>query len=146
MRLQRGAYHARVGGVVQEARMPRKKPPIQPNGEAFGKRMARLRQEAGYTQRELAVELGISHRMVAYYEGETDQPPAGLLPALAKILGVTTDDLLGATASKAQPRAQDNRLWRRLRQVEKLPAPERRQIVQLIDTFLERESLRKKQA
>ena len=109
----------------------------------FGARMAELRKAAGYSQRELAAELGISQRMVAYYEGETDYPPAGILPDLARVLGVTTDQLLGVKPVSSRTRKpQDTRLWRRFKQVEKLPAKERRQILQLIDAFLEREKLR----
>jgi hypothetical protein len=42
----------------------------------------------------------------------------------------------------ATKKPQDTRLWRRFKQVEKLPAKERRQLLQLIDAFLEREKLR----
>jgi transcriptional regulator with XRE-family HTH domain len=109
----------------------------------FGARMAGLRQAAGYSQRELASELGISQRMVAYYEGETDYPPAGILPDLARVLGVSTDQLLGVKPVRSRTKKpQDTRLWRRFKQVEKLPAKERRQLLQLIDAFLEREKLR----
>jgi len=38
---------------------------------------------------------------------------------------------------------RDSRLSRRLSQIDKLPAKERKQIVQLLDTYLEREKLRK---
>jgi hypothetical protein len=81
--------------------------------------------------------------MVAYYEGETDYPPAGILPDLARVLGVTTDQLLGVkTVRSRTKKPQDTRLWRRFKQVEKLPAKERRQLLQLIDAFLGREKLR----
>ncbi len=36
--------------------------------ETAGQRLARLRIERGYSQRNLAKETGISHRMIAYYE------------------------------------------------------------------------------
>ena len=101
----------------------------------FGARMAQLRKATGYSQRELAAELGISQRMVAYYEGETDYPPAGILPDLARVLGVKP-------VRSRTKKPQDTRLWRRFKQVEKLPAKERRQLLQLIDAFLEREKLR----
>lgn len=65
--------------------------------------------------------------MVAYYEGETDYPPAGILPDLARVLGVTTDQLLGVKPVRSRTKKpQDTRLWRRFKQVEKLPAKERR--------------------
>jgi len=62
----------------------------------FGARLVELRKAAGYTQGELAAELGVTRRMVAYYEGETEHPPANLLPGLAKALGVTIEQLLGS--------------------------------------------------
>lgn len=49
----------------------------------FGERLAQLRKAAGYTQVELAQELGISQRMVAYYESPNANPPANLLPKIA---------------------------------------------------------------
>ena len=50
---------------------------------------------AGYTQVELAAELGISQRMVAYYESPNATPPANLLPHIANALGVSIDELFG---------------------------------------------------
>lgn len=114
-----------------------------PGGEAFGVRLARLRKAAGYSQRELAAELGISHRVVAYYEGETQYPPAHLLPLLAKVLSVSTDELLGLASSRAR-RVPDSRLWRRFKQVEALPEREKRQVALFIDALLEREKLRQR--
>ena len=68
---------------------------------------------------------------------------SGILPDLAQVLGVTTDQLLGVKPVRSRTKKpQDTRLWRRFKQVEKLPAKERRQRLQLIDTFLEREKLR----
>ena len=65
------------------------------NGGSFGERLAQLRTAAGYSQRDLAAEIGISQRMVAYYETQSDYPPTHLFPALAKALGVSADQLLG---------------------------------------------------
>lgn len=128
------------GGV-----MPKRK--AQLNGvETFGARMARLRKAAGYSQRDLAAELGISQRMIAYYEKQTQYPPTHLLPNLAKALGVSADQLLGLEKVKTDGKIRDTRLWRRFRQIEKLEAKEKRQIVQLLDTFIEREQLKIKAA
>lgn len=101
----------------------------------FGKRLVRLRKAAGYTQTELAEELGVSQRMISYYEGHSEFPPSPLLPKLAKLLGVTTDELLGLKPM-AKSKKPDTRLQRRVQQIEKLPARERRQLTQLIDTFI----------
>ena len=104
--------------------------------EPFGERLARLRRAAGYSQGELGAELGISQRMVAYYEGETEYPPAHLLPALARALGVSADQLLGLEKPPRNGGVRDTHLWRRFRQVDQLPPAERKPIVQLVDAFL----------
>lgn len=112
----------------------------------FGERLAALRKGAGFTQTELAAELGISQRMVAYYEQPDVTPPAHLLPAIAQVLGVSIDALYGRTAPKRKLAKQegDSRLRRRLLAIEKLGAAEKRQVLQLIDAYIERGQLRSK--
>lgn len=102
----------------------------------FGKRLVKLRKAAGYTQTELAKELDVTQRMISYYEGQTEYPPAALLPKLATVLGVSTDELLGIAPLK-KTKKPDTRLQRRFQQIEKLPAKDRRQLIQLIDRFIE---------
>jgi len=105
--------------------------------------MAELRKAAGYTQVELAKQLGISQRMISYYEGRAEHPPTGILPALAKALCVTTDELLGVTPIKKTHKS-DTRLERRLQQIQKLAPRPKKEIMQLIDTFIEAEQLKQK--
>jgi transcriptional regulator with XRE-family HTH domain len=112
----------------------------------FNERLSALRKAAGFTQVELATELEISQRMVAYYESAGSTPPAHLLPAIAQALGVSIDALYG----HAQPRRKlvkqegDSRLRRRLLAIEKLGTAEKRQVLQLIDAYIERGQLRSK--
>ena len=110
----------------------------------FGERLASLRKAAGITQTTLAEEVGISQRMMAYYESPTAYPPANLLPVFAKALGVSMEALLGVETAKRRAKATDTRMQRRLQQIEKLDAAEKRQILQLIDAFIERGQLRRK--
>lgn len=112
--------------------------------ENFGERLAQLRKAAGYTQVELAAELGITQRMVAYYEAPTAQPPAHLLPQLADALGVSSDVLLGLAQPRRPKKIATNRLERRLMEIEKLDPKAKRQITQLLDTFIEREKLKQR--
>ena len=66
----------------------------------FGARLTELRKAAGYTHVEFAQEVGISQRMVAYYESPEAHPSAHLLPDMARVLGVSTDELLGLAPVK----------------------------------------------
>lgn len=111
--------------------------------EPFGARMARLRKASGFSQRDLAKELGVTQRMIAYYEAHSEHPPAHLLPALVGLFGVSTDELLGLRTPKPA-RPANQRLLQRLRKIDKLPPKEKKQLLSLIDAFLERDSLIKK--
>ena len=46
------------------------------NGIHVGARIAKRRREAGYSQRDLPAEVGISQRMIAYYETQAEPPPS----------------------------------------------------------------------
>lgn len=56
-------------------------------------KIAELRKAAGKTQDQLARELGVSRSSVAMWEVGAISPNAQKLPALAKALGVTINDL-----------------------------------------------------
>lgn len=111
---------------------------------SFGDRLASLRKAAGYTQVELAAEMGITQRMVAYYEAPNAQPPAHLLPQLAQTLGVSVDVLLGLVEPRRPKKIATNRLERRLLEIEKLDPKAKRQLTQLLDTFIEGEKLKRR--
>jgi len=104
--------------------------------ESFGERLARIRKARGYSQYDLADEIGISQRMVAYYEAQTERPPAHLIPKISEILDVTADQLLGILELKDKEGAKNSRLWRKLRQVEKLPPSDRRALLKMLDALL----------
>jgi len=108
----------------------------------FGKRLAKLRKATGYTQQQLADEIGATRRMIAYYESESQHPPANMLVDLARALNVSTDALLGIKPVETVPIS--SRLERRIRQIEKLGPQPRQQITQLIDTFVKAERLKQK--
>lgn len=133
-------YNPRHLDLVEESEMPKTK---KPETTDFGTRLVRLREAAGYTQLELADEIGVSRRMIAYYEGQSDHPPTTLLPAIATALGTTTDELLGATPIRKTSKAGRSRLQRRLQQLEKLAPREKRLVLQLLDTFIERDRLKR---
>jgi len=109
--------------------------------ETFGQRLARLRKARGYTQTELGEMLGLSQRMMTYYEREGGRPPAHLLGPMADALGVTVDELLGLNPVEAEPAPRSTRLWRKLREIEKLPVGDRKAVLKILDGLLVRQKL-----
>jgi transcriptional regulator with XRE-family HTH domain len=119
--------------------MPKRKTDVI---DTFGERLAQLRKSAGYTQVEFAEAVGITQRMVAYYEAPNANPPAHLLPQMAQVLGVSAEVLLGMQEPRRPKQLAMNRLERRLLEIEKLDPKAKRQITQLLDTFIESEKLK----
>lgn len=66
----------------------------------FGERLKSLRKEAGMTQTDLAMRLGITKSVVSYYERQERSPSPDVLIQLTDIFHVTADYLLGITHKK----------------------------------------------
>ena len=60
----------------------------------IGRRIAQLRKEKGLTQDELSQMMEVSAQAVSKWENDQTCPDIASLPKLAKILGVTVDELL----------------------------------------------------
>lgn len=60
----------------------------------IGKRIATLRREKNLKQEDLAQMLEVSPQAVSKWENDQTCPDISLLPKLAKILGVSVDELL----------------------------------------------------
>lgn len=106
--------------------------------EAFARRLAAIRRMRGMTQIDLAEAAGTTQRAVSYYENAFGFPPAPQLVALAKALRVTTDEILGVKAIKADPRSEDpetRRLWKKFQQVAELPDKDQRAVIRLINSL-----------
>lgn len=103
----------------------------------FGKRLSQLRRSKGITQQELGNSIGVSKRVIAYYEGETEYPPTHLLIPIAKTLKVSVDELLGL---KKQDISDSNHaaLWRKLKKAEQLSKKDRKTLADFIDALLVR--------
>ena len=61
--------------------------------EQFSRNLRRLRLDKGLTQEQLANRLGVSVQSVSRWECATTLPDVMLLPELARLYGVTVDDL-----------------------------------------------------
>ena len=62
--------------------------------ETLGKRIAALRREKNVKQDDVAQALSVSPQAVSKWENDQTCPDISLLPQLAKLLGVSVDELL----------------------------------------------------
>ena len=61
----------------------------------LGTRLKELREEKGFTQKQLADKLNINSVTYLHYEKEQREPPLSLLADIAVFYGVSVDYLLG---------------------------------------------------
>lgn len=113
----------------------RTKPPTKIPG-SFGYQLLRCRKVRGLTQVELAELVGVSQRVISYYENESQYPPSTILKKLAEALGVSSDTLLGLEDPREEITQRDTLLAKKFLEAENLPVSERKTIIQVIDAVL----------
>ena len=113
--------------------MPAKKEPHS----AFGKRLFALRKTRGLTPVQLAEALGTTQRVISYYETEAELPPSTAIIPLARVLEVSTDELLGLrpTEPNGNSSVQKQRLWKRFQKMDVLPTKDQRAVIRLINSL-----------
>ncbi len=104
--------------------------------EGFGPRLERLRKSRGLTQHELGEKVGLSNRMVAYYEREDSTPPGPVLVDVARALKVSTDELLGVKPLKERASPKKARLLKRLEVIDQLPPADQRAVLKFVDALV----------
>jgi transcriptional regulator with XRE-family HTH domain len=122
--------------------MPRERKKTEPVGE----RLQRLRKQKGLTQAQLGERIGVSQRVVTYYEAAGGSLSPELLVKIADALDVSADELLGRKPSSKRPTPptpESLRRWRRLKRVEELPPHDQKAVLKMIDAMAN-EALRRR--
>lgn len=78
------------------------------NMTTMGGRIKYHRKRMGMTQEQLAARMGVSAQAVSKWENDLSCPDISILPQLAEVFGITTDELLGkSTAAKSAEVVED---------------------------------------
>lgn len=64
---------------------------------SFSLRLSDLRRQAGFSQRQAAVELGISQALLSHYENGLREPKLDFIVRVCDYYGVSADYILGRT-------------------------------------------------
>lgn len=88
------------------------------------------RMKAGLSQKEAAMNLGVSVQTISYWEAEKKLPTADKLCGIADLYGVTTDELLGRVPfevkKEAPPEKPDGVEYVQIDLKKSSPAPDQR--------------------
>jgi len=109
--------------------------------KAIANRLTSIRKEQGITQVEMAKKLKTTQSVYSRYESGEFRLHGELLLAMAKILAVTPNDILGVTKSgnTKAPLSEYNipkRVLRRLRGIEDLTRTDQDYLLRTIDAFM----------
>jgi transcriptional regulator with XRE-family HTH domain len=110
--------------------------PTNKPAPAFGARLAALRKALGLTQPKMAVMLGISPAMLAYYERKATNPTADFIRKAAAALNVSVDQLLGHEVKDGRKHGPPSQLEQRLLAIRQLPREKQKLVLQFLDSFL----------
>jgi|ERR1019366_5097405 transcriptional regulator with XRE-family HTH domain len=120
--------------------MPKKRtvelPPISFGNETLGQRLARLRKERGFTQVQLAEQIGIIQTLVSDYETDRLKLSAEMAVRFSMALGIGIEELLHSSVKKIPGKAPSRKVLRRLEQIESLPRRKQEALIMTIDQFL----------
>jgi transcriptional regulator with XRE-family HTH domain len=116
--------------------MPKQKEPTTD----FGMRLIALRQARGMTQIQLAAAIDSTQRAISYYETGGGYPAPQVLVALAQVLHVTSDELLGLKPVKKDHAPEiitpeTRKLWKTFQKVAELPERDQKGAVRLINSL-----------
>ena len=100
-------------------------------------RIRALRIESNKTQREIANIIGLTPKMISFYELGERVPPNDVLAKLADIFGVSTDYLLGRTDELGINKKPIND---ELLKLDSLSPEDKKAVLSLINHLLEKQS------
>ena len=111
-------------------------------GEFFSENFVRIRKSRGLSQRELAAKIGLSQRMIHYYEHNPRTLPIDKLKLLAKALGVKVADFFDEEIDTPVD-TLDVRWIKKIHDLQMLSETDRKEINQHINSLLEKSRLKK---
>jgi transcriptional regulator with XRE-family HTH domain len=99
-----------------------------------GSRLKQLREAAGLSQRELARQIGQVQSNIRYWETTEKIPRSDVLAPMAKVLGVTVEELLGQPKSRViTPGGRARQLFEA---VSKLPRRQQDKVLDILEPFV----------
>ncbi|WP_437215956.1 helix-turn-helix domain-containing protein [Pectobacterium sp. LFLA-215] len=103
----------------------------------LGKRITALRKDAGMTQTQVAQALNVSQQAVQAWEAGRRRIQISILPAVARVLSVSLEDLLGEEAEKAARKRGPTPKWQQLiEEIDSLPKAKQKMISEMLSALI----------
>lgn len=107
------------------------------NEMTLGKKIAQLRKSKGWTQTQLAENVGVHPSHITRWERDKNQPSASTLNDLAKCFEVTVEELTRNPSKRyLQESIKDEELLMQFKKIQGLDESDRMTIMHVIEAFL----------
>lgn len=103
----------------------------------LGRRITALRKEAGMTQTQVAQTLNVSQQAVQAWEAGRRRIQISILPAVARLLSVSLEDLLGEEPEKIARKRGPAPKWQQLiEEIDGLPKAKQKMISEMLSALI----------
>jgi transcriptional regulator with XRE-family HTH domain len=109
---------------------------------AFKDTFLKLRKERGWTQQQVADQIGLSVGQVKKYEKGDSAPTLHILGRIAMVYGVSTDELVFEDGKGIAGVKLETELLQRFEKVAQLPKEEKDAVLLLIDSVVAKHTIR----
>jgi transcriptional regulator with XRE-family HTH domain len=103
---------------------------------AFGARLHQLREQAGLSQLQMAEKLSVPQRTYAYWEREPVALRAEQITALADVLGVSADFLLGRETRRLRGSGPAGKMRQLFEAASRLPRSQQQKVAAVLEPFV----------
>lgn len=110
--------------------------PAKNNRPPLGERIAAFRNQRGLSQQQLAEKLGISQQLIGYWERRSTVLRPEQLIALAEVLNVSVNDLLGQKNRKTRGKGPEGKALQAFEAVSRLPRRQQAHILRVVQALV----------
>lgn len=121
--------------AVYDGDMAKGRPSSRPRSE-FGERLATARERAGLTQQQLADKIGVSQKVVTYWERNDVALRADQISAITSALNISAAELLNGSETKARGTGPAGRAKLMFETVSKLPRKQQQKILDVVQALV----------
>jgi len=115
--------------------MQKGRPSKQPRSK-LGERLAAARERMGLSQVQLADKLGVTQKLITYWEHNDVALRVDQLTAIAKALNLSVDELMGQPASKARGSGPVGKARQIFEAVSRLPRKQQEKVFDILQPFI----------
>ena len=110
--------------------------PAQSKRTAFGEHLYRLREQRGFSQKQMAELLGITQQSYAAWERRSTALKPEQLARLARLLDCSIDALIGNDTQRRRSAGPPGRIRRVFEAVTRLPRHQQNKVAEFVEAFV----------